>query len=50
MMLSFLLAAKKKLINQGLLKKDKSNTKLLKKLGKLQLSLLIKKKIKLCYY
>ena len=44
MILSFLLAQKKKLINQGLKKRNKSNTKLLKKLEKFQLPLKIKKK------
>ena len=38
------ISTKKKLINQGLKKRNKSNTKLLKKLGKLQLSLNTKKK------
>ena len=44
MMLSFLLAQKKKLINKGLKKRNKSNTKLLKKLEKFQLPLKTKKK------
>ena len=38
------ISTKKKLINQGLKKRNKSNTKLLKKLEKFQLSLMIKKK------
>ena len=38
------ISTKKKLINKGLKKRNKSNTKLLKKLGKFQLSLNTKKK------